>query len=603
MPAGRIRNFFLPVIFLLLFTHCFTVVVENEWEAFFRRSLAWHDENVNSTVSSNLRFRLFPPMVRVNPLVERFSDWRNGPYWQHIPPLFTYVPLPFFYLDGKATAETWRLSYALLAYLTGCVFILIVTRFTGSLLSLATATAAAVVWINTPFTKDLLTARAFNYSDVVLAFTMVCSLAAICNYLRKPYGERCRYANYDVILPAMAVTLPVMAKSLLGGIAPALFFSLLFRDQRKVNRKVVLSIAAFAIPLIVYYGSLCLSSPDTFVKEMLVPFAHFKNYENWARPWHYYITNYLPTRYMHKYWIVYLLSTLTGLSLLLSINGRATRDFTILALSFTWFIVNLAAVSAIKSKTPNFIFQGYLFYVFFCIHCVAYVCVKTIAYGIEPRLAGLAGKAGKSYFKAASTAFVLLSFALLLTLVAWDAHGIATRFEETRASHYHYTSTQEKQFFFGEIAHTELNADPSHIFIIVTNDEWFKYAIIFNTGAEAKELRELGAVSRELHKANSGLMEEIKRKYSVVHFVFEPAYKLPGFLAMATISDYRVVTVKTRDYARFSNSVLESLKKVGSGAQLMENIRSLEFLSAIDPYFYSRMKSLLSPQISPSNYN
>src|SRR3989344_5947442 len=88
----------------------------------FQKDLLAHDESSNSVVADNLTRKFFPPMVRTNPLVDEQGNWMEGPYWQHIPPMFAYVPHIFFEIDGHVTIEVKRLAFAFVTLLTGLLF-------------------------------------------------------------------------------------------------------------------------------------------------------------------------------------------------------------------------------------------------------------------------------------------------------------------------------------------------------------------------------------------------------------------------------------------------------------------------------------------------
>ena len=138
---------------VLLFCLVFALIMASDWPAIATKDLYAWDESVNSTVTANLTRRVFPPMVRVNPLLDRQGNWMEGPYWQHIPPMFVYVPLPLFVIDGRVTVEMKRLAYALVLLISGIGFIVAVSSFEPSWLANASATLATILWISTPFTR------------------------------------------------------------------------------------------------------------------------------------------------------------------------------------------------------------------------------------------------------------------------------------------------------------------------------------------------------------------------------------------------------------------------------------------------------------------
>src|SRR5689334_8922814 len=92
-------------IFLLIFATWFSHSLKGDLALIFQKDLLAHDESSNSVVAANITRQFFPPMVRVNPLNPTQGNWMEGPFWQHIPPLFAYVPYLFFKLDGQVTIE------------------------------------------------------------------------------------------------------------------------------------------------------------------------------------------------------------------------------------------------------------------------------------------------------------------------------------------------------------------------------------------------------------------------------------------------------------------------------------------------------------------
>src|SRR5438552_10220932 len=124
---------FAVAILMMIFTTWFLYNTKSDFPLIFKKDLLAHDESSNSVVAANITRKFFPPMVRVNPLNEQQGNWMEGPFWQHIPPLFAYVPYLFFKLDGQVTIEVKRLSYAFLILLSGLLFILFVYLFTEDL--------------------------------------------------------------------------------------------------------------------------------------------------------------------------------------------------------------------------------------------------------------------------------------------------------------------------------------------------------------------------------------------------------------------------------------------------------------------------------------
>lgn len=100
------------------------------------------------------------------------------------PPLFAYIPLPLFKIDGQVTIEVKRLSYALMVLFGGIIFILSIAKFDKNYLATIAATLAATIWVKTPFTRNLITGLDFGALDIVWAFAVICCFAALCLYLK-----------------------------------------------------------------------------------------------------------------------------------------------------------------------------------------------------------------------------------------------------------------------------------------------------------------------------------------------------------------------------------------------------------------------------------
>ena len=172
-PAGRAWKM---APSLLLFCFVFALVMARDWHNIARRDLYAYDETVQSTVAANLTRRAFPPMVQINSLINEQGDSMEGPYWQHIPPMFAYMPLPLFAIDGSVSIEMKRLAYAIILLISGMCFIISVSRFEQSRLANAAAAFAAIFSIMTPFTRNLVSGAVFGASDILLARTVVLCL-------------------------------------------------------------------------------------------------------------------------------------------------------------------------------------------------------------------------------------------------------------------------------------------------------------------------------------------------------------------------------------------------------------------------------------------
>src|SRR3989344_1326558 len=180
---NRYQRQIVLAIFFMVFASWFSHNVKSDLGLIFQKDLLAHDESSNSVVSANITRQFFPPMVRVNPLNDQQGIWMEGPHWQHIPPMFAYVPYLFYQFDGHVTIEAKRLSFAFLILLTGLLFTTIVYAFSKNLLCAFSAFVASVLWISTPFTRELITGYAFGVSDITLSFASVLGFGGLLWYL------------------------------------------------------------------------------------------------------------------------------------------------------------------------------------------------------------------------------------------------------------------------------------------------------------------------------------------------------------------------------------------------------------------------------------
>lgn len=486
---------------MLIFTALFVRNVRHDFPLIFQKDLLAHDESSNSVVAANITRQFFPPMVRVNPLNNQQGNWMEGPFWQHIPPMFAYVPYLFFKLDGQITIEVKRLAYAFVTLLTGLLFIWSVYRFRKSLWAATAATVAAIFWINTPFTHELITGYAFGVSDIVLVFTVVCSFAGILWYLSGEREERSEYPYWKLILIAMIVALPIAAKNLLGAIPAATFFILLLRDHKKINKPVLISSGAFVGLLLLHLLPLYFSSPETFKSEILVSFYHFKPLEGWGRPWHWFLTNYLPQRYLLGWAWVYYLGLTLGLVLSIKYKGER-KDRILLALSGGWFVWNLVMISLVQSKVPNFIYQSYLLSLFFIVYSLVLFIIPSaerVGDLFERKLPGRNG-------------LLIIVLTIVTFITCYETIGFVQQFKLERAQAYNYQSEHEKFYQLAEKLRAQgLNAQNLVIINNQPDDCWERYYILFLTGAESKTLLEM--------HFNTVSDAVISQKYRAIYFV------------------------------------------------------------------------------------
>ncbi len=498
-----------PIIVLILcliFTAVFLRNTRSDFPLIFKKDLLAHDESSNSVVAANITRKFFPPVVRVNSLDEQQGIWMEGPYWQHIPPLFAYVPYLFFELDGEVTIEVKRLAFAFVTWLTGILFIFGIYMFRRNIWSALAATVAVIAWVNTPFTHELITGYAFGVSDIVLAFTAVCSFLGILWYLKGEREERINYPYWKLILISILVAVPIMAKNLLGAIPPAIFFALLLRDQRRINSKTLTAAGSFLGILVAYYLPLYFASPETFKNEILVSFLHLDNLEGWGRPVHHYISNYLPQRYLFAWTWWYFAGLIFGIwYLVYGIKKQIINryDKVLLSLSLAWFAWNILAVSLVESKIANFIYQSYLFSLFFVIYSLITAIPHLMRDLIEARSPLPRGWA---------TGGLALALVLAILFTGREVVRFADQFKAYRTQAYDYQSEHEKFYEQGEkLRDFGLNTQDLVILNVPPNDCWFRYYILFLTGSEAKTLLEM--------RFSTATSANIRQKYKAVYFI------------------------------------------------------------------------------------
>jgi hypothetical protein len=124
MPRNRKIRLSYLIFCIMIFSIGFLAFTFQQMPNYFQKDLRSYDECTNAVASNNLYYDIFPPRLRLNSLYPDYQNWKEGPDWQHIPPMFLYAPLPFYMMDGGPTIEVRRLSYVLFAYLTGIFFII-----------------------------------------------------------------------------------------------------------------------------------------------------------------------------------------------------------------------------------------------------------------------------------------------------------------------------------------------------------------------------------------------------------------------------------------------------------------------------------------------
>ncbi len=497
---------------ILVLSGVFLISINKNWDLIFQKELHGYDQNLNFTVSANISRQFFPPMVRVNPLIEKVDNWTEGPYWQHIPPLFTYIPLPLFILDGQITVETVRFSYLLLilfgAYLliVGMYYLRLPYRI------IVASTIASVLLITNKFSWEIISGWSFGVSDILLEFSIIASFIAIGSYIIRPKYERKNFSIGSIMLIAVISTLPLLIKNVLGAIPLATFLIVLFYDER-FNLKVRLASLSSILLVLIHYGILFLSSQQTFLQEIVVPFKHFNDYENWARPWHAFFSDYLPNRYLYDLYPYYCIAIVIGIIFLIWRRDRIeSKSLKIISLSIIWFFANLIAISLVTSKVPGSIYQTFILSLFF-IFSIAFEMLIQI-----PGWQRLSKSISDFHSKHIIPTYNFWGSVVIIIMVVVGIFAIKTfvRAQTTRHTPYNYVSQDEKFYQFAEIARNR-GIDERDLFIINAvpdRDYWFRYYTIFLTGAE----------SRRLSEVVSMYSESRFEKYRNVYFVTSKTY-------------------------------------------------------------------------------
>ena len=512
----------LPLCLLLLslFMLVFAITLRRDAGKIANHDLLRWDESTNSVVSANLARRLFPAMLRLNSLVDKAYEtydpmpkdsWLFNAYWQHISPLFAYVPVPFFVVEGKATIETKRLAYALVSFITGCIFIIGVAFFSKELMAAITATIAAMLWIQAPFSRSLVTGKNFGTSDIVLAFTTTLCFVILLWYLRDTASQRTMQPRWRLIFYGIIFSLPLLVKHLLGVIPAVTFFTLFFYDQyctkqdvRSFCLRFFFCIVPFLLLPLLYYGSLWLSSPETFSVEFSVAFKHMGNYEGLGRPWYYFLSYYLPRDYQIKPWMLVLVSGII-LFLILKYKNLEKKQAVLLFLPAGLFFANLIMVSLVTSKTPNTMFQSYLFFIFIGL----YSLVLLLPFPIFSRAALPVRKI---------THFLLIVMFAVTMLFATREFYLAQKEIYQKGNSSSLNTVHKRCYAFAECAR-DIGWGVGDLILLKTgyDDFWITYYFIFHTGAETRMYDNFLAIARKQGK--EFFIKRLREKYLRIIFI------------------------------------------------------------------------------------
>ena len=477
--------------FLCFFIIVFSFIMWHERADIAAKEFHGFDELSNGTVTSNLTRSIFPPMVRLNPLIKEQTSWPDGPYWQHIPPLYMYVPLPFFYLldNGMPSIDAIRMSYITVLLLGCLLFIWGVFYFERNSPSAWAATLACIYFVSSKFTTELVVGTAFNNSDILLFFSVISAFTAILWYLKEEKEIRLKYPLTKILLISIIVTLPLVVKNLLGAIPLTTFIFLLLWDGRRIfNKRLWLSMSVALGVLLCGYVPLYASSPDTFFREIVTPLYHLGSYEIYIFPWNYFLTTYLPDEYLGGGTLFFFIGLITSIFLLWKCTyTRHTRN--ILTLSGGWFMWNLIIVSAAKTKSANFIFQSYLLSLFFVTYSI--LLLSQLILRRRTNSEDLEFKPQEYSPSTSSTGYRIIVLILLLGAI-YSPLKTVTGVLELRNKPAADSLTVRFNYFAEQMKKDGVSKKDLFLLYSSFRDcDQFKYYLIFHTGAESESIDKL----------------------------------------------------------------------------------------------------------------
>lgn len=494
------------VVLLLLFVAIFSSFLRVNIKPIFAKDLYFHDESSNSVVGANVYRKFFPPQLRLNPLVDEYnlSDWLEAKYWMHVPPLFAYVPYPLYAIDGQVTIEMKRISYALVTFLTGILFIVIAKIFFKEFKYVFASFVAALLWVFTPYTRDLILGFRFGLSDIVLALSTVIAFAGVAYYfvyLRQKKGFR----FWPYLLIGATCALPFCAKSMLGLIPMATMAVVILYD-RKGLKKLMYLILGFVLIAGAFYVPLYIESPKIFLFEFMTSFKHFDNYEGWQRPWNIFFSDYLVNNYLLSPANMYIFFGLyaLGFTSLFLVKEKPQRN--LLIVSGLWLIWNLAVVTIVKSKAPNFIYSTYIFGLFFV---VANICI-IISYAF----AGAKDLLKKINLRAINVLMILI-LACTTVYAFYCVRGVTKSFAGERSNNVQLTDNA-KFYDLAVYGRDNLGWGSDDLVIIdAPSAYWLRFYVMFVSGAEGVHSDQMA----EFIAGNISSKNIVMSKYKKVYFV------------------------------------------------------------------------------------
>jgi hypothetical protein len=218
-------------------------------------------------------------------------------------------------------------------------------------------------------------------------------------------------------------------------------------------------------------------------------------------------------------------------------------------LSGGWFFWNLIAISAIHSKSPNFIYQSYLPGLFFSIYTpLLYLENRTTVFSkLENQIAPFFC----TTILRLKLAYITLFIALVTILSAYS--NMFKTIKQTRMKPYVYRTQHEQYYHFAETEQKNgINQASLFILNATANDCWFRYYILFLTGAEARTFNELLTYNISL--------QTLQLKYKTLHLVVESQQTVNEMNIPHTSQNIDGFHVLTFDVKSLDQRYLEKLK-------------------------------------------
>lgn len=502
---SKINFHLLIFVFVFLFTAIFSNFIKINLGPLFAKDLYAYDESANSVAGANVYRKFFPAQLRLNPLVDDYglNDWIEAKYWMHIPPLFAYVPYPLYVLDGGVSIEIKRLSYALVTFLTGIIFIIIAKVFFKQFKYILSSFIAACLLLFTPFTKGLIIGFQFGLSDIVLAFATVIAFVGVAYYfiiLRQQ--SKTRLWPYALIGAACA--LPFCVKSMLG-LIPMATVAVMILFDRKGLKKLMYFILGFILIAGAFYIPLCIESPKIFLYEFMTSFKHFDNYEGWQRPWNIFFSDYLPNNYLVNPRNMYLFFGLYALGFISVFLVKEKPQRNLLIVSGIWLIWNLAVVTIVKSKAPNFIYSTYIFGLFFIVANI-FIILDYVFSGAQ-----IIFKRFNLRILNAVNLLVIFGAGVYAT---YCVYRTAVAFADRRANNIQIS--ESAKFYDLAVRGRELGWGSDDLVIIdAPNAYWLRFHVMFVSGSEGVSVAQMAG----LVAGNASARSVVMSKYKRVHFI------------------------------------------------------------------------------------